>query len=131
MSAMPPGVPVRLDHVEVHIDDSTTYCAFLERLFQGGRSRSLDDRGTRLFVAPGGERFEIKVREPGAKPARSGVCMPCLRTPEPRVFVSRLGLPVDFIGDSPEGEVVFFTDPQGVQWHVKERGAEIDPAPEG
>ena len=122
---------VRLDHVEIHIDDPSSYCVFLEKLFRGGGSRRLDDQGTRLFVAPGGERFEIKRREPGVAPVRSGVCMPCLRTPDPRALINGLGLSVDVEGRSPEGDVLFFTDPQGVQWHVKSRGADLDPSPKG
>ena len=122
---------VRIDHVEIHIDDPDAYCLFLERLFRGGGSRTLDEDGTRLFVAPGGERFEIKRRDPGITPVRSGVCMPCLRTGDPRGLVHALGLSIDLEGRSPEGDVLFFTDPQGVQWHVKSRGAELDPPPEG
>lgn len=119
---------VHLDHVEIHVDDPASYCVFLARLFRGGRHGALDPGGTRLFVTPGGDRFEVKRREPGATPVRAGVCMPCVRTADPRRLVEELGRTVDFTGESPEGEVVFFTDPQGVQWHVKSRGAEV-PAP--
>ena len=112
--------PVFFDHVEIHVDDIPRYCDFLVRLFNGGRFRQISESGVCMFLTPQGQAFEIKRRLEGAPPpARSGVCLPCIRTAGAREHLARLGLSVDEAAENPGGEVLFFTDHEGVQWHAK------------
>ncbi len=116
---------VWLDHVEIHVDDTAAYGRFLLRLFGGGGFHVMDPSGTSMFVTDQGARFEIKKRAVASPPTRSGVCLPCICTADPAGHIEALGLSVDDVGMSPEGEVYFFTDPQGIQWHAKSKPAEV------
>lgn len=111
---------VFFDHVEIHVDDIPRYGEFLTRLFGGGRFRQISDTGTSMFISLQGENFEIKRRVNQDPPTRSGLCLPCLRTRNAREHLESLGVQIDETITNPEGEVHFFTDHEGIQWHVKD-----------
>ena len=110
---------VVLDHIEIHVDDIKRFGEFLISLFKGGRFKQISDSGTSMFITQQGQNIEIKRRKTDGLPTRSGLCLPCIRTKEARKHIEALGLTVDEIITNPEGEVFFFTDHEGVQWHVK------------
>ncbi len=118
---------VQLDHLEIHVDEIAEYCDFLVRLFRGGAWRRLNDDGVSMYRSPGGHYFEIKKRTTSVAPDRSGVCLPCLRLTDPRAHIEGLGLRIDEEATNPAGEILFFTDHEGVQWHAKSYPAEQDP----
>jgi len=118
---------VSLDHLEIHVSDIPAYCDFLVELFRGGEYRRLNSEGVSMYRTPGGQYFEIKPRITSAVPDRSGICLPCLRLPEARTHLERLGLAIDEVAENPAGEILFFTDREGVQWHAKDYPVEQDP----
>lgn len=113
---------IELDHIEIHVQDIPSYCEFLARLFGGGRYKQISDSGTSMFITESGQNFEIKKRKADGAPTRSGLCLPCIRTPNADAHLADLGLAVDSKITNPEGDVFFFTDPEGIEWHVKSYG---------
>lgn len=113
-------MPVLFDHIEIHVDDIPAYCDFLVRLFDGGRHRRISDTGVHMFLTPGGQAFEIKRRVTEQPAARSGFCLPCIRTSGARAHLEALGLAVDDTSTNADGNIYFFTDHEGIQWHAKE-----------
>lgn len=112
---------VHVDHIEVHVADIPGYGTFLLSLFQGGRFKQISDSGTSMFISADGLCIEVKKRKISDRPIRSGFCLPCLRTKGARRFIlDELGLPIDETITNPEGEVHFFTDHEGIEWHVKD-----------
>jgi len=111
--------PVFWDHIEIHVDDIQGYGAFLMKLFGGGRFRPISDSGTSMFITNQGQAFEIKARVAVGGATRSGFCLPCIRTLDARGHLDRLGLSIDETAANPDGEILFFTDHEGIQWHVK------------
>ena len=111
--------PVFWDHIEIHVDDIPAYGAFLQRLFGGGRFKQISDSGTSMYLTDQGQAFELKARAAGVPATRSGFCLPCIRTQDARQHLERLGLSIDHTTMNPDGEVLFFTDHEGIQWHVK------------
>lgn len=112
---------VRMDHIEVHVARIDEYGAFLQKLFAGGRFRQISDSGTSMFISPEGLCIEVKKRKTTDVPGRAGFCLPCLRMEGGRSHIEdTLALEIDETITNPEGEVHFFTDPEGVQWHIKD-----------
>ena len=112
---------VYFDHVEVHVEDIERYGDFLIQLFRGGRFRKISDSGTSMFLGPDDVRIEVKRRKTDTPPGRAGFCLPCLRMSGARAHIEDgLGQVVDEVVTNPEGEVFFFTDHEGVQWHIKD-----------
>lgn len=111
--------PVFWDHIEIHVDDIPAYGAFLVKLFGGGRFKQISGSGTSMYLTDRGQAFELKARAAAGAPGRSGFCLPCIRTVDARGHLERLGLSIDEAATNPDGEVLFFTDHEGVQWHVK------------
>lgn len=112
---------VSFDHIEVHVNDISRYAAFLEALFLGGRSRQISDSGTSMFIAPDGTCIEIKAHAGAPDTGTSGFRLPCVRMEGARSHIEDgLGFAVDKTVENPDGEVHFFTDHEGVTWHIKD-----------
>jgi len=110
----------RFDHIEVHVEDIVRYCTFLTNLFEGGTYKVISSSGTSMYTAPEGINIEIKRRKVSAAPVMSGFCNPCLRRPNPRDFIMSLGLMIEKELATPNGNVYFFIDHEGVTWHIKD-----------
>lgn len=109
------------DHIEAHVADIPRYCAFLTKLFGGGRHRVISEQGTAMFIGPDGLCVEVKKREVPAAPAASGICNPCLRREGAKGFIERvLGARIEKAVENSSGKVYFFTDHEGVLWHIKD-----------
>lgn len=109
------------DHIEAHVADIPGYCAFLVKLFGGGRHKVISEQGTAMFMSPEGLCIEVKRREVSAAPVASGICNPCLRRGGAKGFIERqLGLRIERTVENPSGKVYFFTDHEGILWHVKD-----------
>lgn len=112
---------VLFDHIEVHVTDIPGYGSFLKALFAGGRFKQISPSGTSMFISPEGICIEVKRRTVDVAPTRSGFCLPCLRMKGARAHIEgTLSLNIDETIENPEGEVHFFTDAEGVQWHIKD-----------
>ena len=113
--------PIFFDHIEVHVSDIPAYCEFLVKMFQGGRYKTISDTGTSMFISDEGLNIEIKKKEAGKNASAAGFCNPCLRTERARDFIEKnLGLKIDRSLNNPDGDVHFFTDHEGVVWHIKD-----------
>jgi hypothetical protein len=108
------------DHVEVHVKDIVHYCQFLTLLFEGGIYKVISPSGTSMFTAPDGINIEVKKKQNDSEPVMSGFCNPCLRRPEPKSLLSKLGIKVESERDTLFGKVYFFKDHEGVTWHIKD-----------
>lgn len=108
------------DHVEAHVTDITSYCEFLKAVFEGGAFEVISSSGTSMYTSPEGINIEVKKKKIGAAPTMSGFCNPCLRRPDPKALLSKLNLQIDSEQDAPFGKVYFFTDHEGVTWHIKD-----------
>lgn len=111
---------IHFDHIEVHVADIPAYCDFLQKLFGGGKHQRLNAEGVSMFKTPDGICFELKPRVAEAAPDRSGFCLPCIRASGARAHIASLGLSIDQASMNPDGEVLFFTDHEGIQWHMKD-----------
>lgn len=111
---------VVFDHIEVHVKDIPTYCEFLLKLFKGaGKYKVISDSGTSMFVTEG-INIEVKKRKEGTLPMSSGFCNPCLRMENAKEFIEKtLELKITNRVTNLDGEVFFFTDHEGVTWHIK------------
>lgn len=110
----------RFDHIEAHVKDVASYCDFLRKLFEGGSHQVIADDGTAMFTSHDGLRIEVKHRNGKTDPVMSGICNPCLRRKQPEELLAKLGLAIDSVGKSAEGKVLFFTDKEGIVWHIKD-----------
>lgn len=110
---------VQFDHIEVHVDDISRYGNFLKQIFEGGECEVISLTGTSMFTSPEGICIEIKKRTVNQSSISSGFCNPCLRRPEARGFLSKLGLPIERVRETPAGEVYFFRDHENNLWHIK------------
>ncbi|HAH05345.1 MAG TPA: hypothetical protein DCM05_02290 [Elusimicrobia bacterium] len=109
------------DHIEAHVKDVPAYCLFLVKLFGGGRHKVVDAAGTAMFISPEGLCVEVKKRAVPSPPAASGICQPCLRRSGAKRFIEEeLGFPIDRTAENASGKVYFFTDREGVVWHLKD-----------
>lgn len=113
--------PVFFDHIEVHVEDIPKYCEFLVRMFQGGRYKVISDTGTSMFVSNDGMHIEIKNKKTGQRPVSSGFCNPCVRMEKAKEHIEKeLKLKIDQTLQNPDGACYFFTDHEGITWHIKE-----------
>lgn len=108
------------DHVEVHVADIKQYCDFLVALFEGGFFEVISQSGTSMFTSPEGVHIEVKKKKNDQPPVMSGFCNPCLRGPNPKVLIFKLGLEIESEQDASFGKVYFFKDHEGVMWHMKD-----------
>jgi hypothetical protein len=113
--------PASFDHIEAHVADVPGYCAFLVEVFGGGRHKVISENGTTMFISPDGLCIEVKRREVSASPVASGICNPCLRREGAKGFIEqKLGLRIEKAVENPSGKVYFFTDHEGILWHMKD-----------
>ena len=113
--------PIYFDHLEAHVSDIKKYCEFLTKLFRGGRYKEISSSGTAMFITPDSVNFEIKKKKSNEAPINSGICGPCIRMENPLDHIENvLGLKIDMSATTPEGNVHFFTDHEGITWHVKD-----------
>jgi len=109
------------DHIEAHVADVPGYCAFLVKVFGGGRHKVISESGTAMFISPDGLCVEVKKRAVPASPVASGICNPCLRREGAKGFIEReLGFRIEKTAENPSGKVYFFTDREGILWHIKD-----------
>ncbi len=112
---------VFFDHIEVHVQDITKYCAFLVELFQGGRYKVISDSGTSMFVSNDGINIEIKKKKGNETPDASGFCNPCLRMENAKHFIEEnFNFIITKTVANPDGACYFFIDHEGITWHVKD-----------
>jgi len=112
---------VFFDHIEVHVKNVPAYCKFLSVMFNGGRYKVISDSGTSMFVSDDGINIEVKKKAINQAPAASGFCNPCLRMKKAGDFiVNTLKLKIDKRLKNPDGYCYFFTDHEGITWHIKE-----------
>lgn len=112
---------VFFDHIEVHVENVPEYCAFLKKIFQGGRYKVISETGTSMFISNDGINFEVKKKKTGNAPIFSGFCKPCLRMENAKVFIeNELKLKIDQTVANPDGDCYFFTDHEGITWHIKD-----------
>ncbi|MFA4905570.1 MAG: VOC family protein [Candidatus Margulisiibacteriota bacterium] len=113
--------PVFFDHLEAHVSDIPAYCEFLIKIFQGGRYRVISKSGTAMFISNDGLNIEIKKKQTEELPRPIGFCQPCLRTENAKEFIEKtLKLKIDKTVKNPDGNCYFFTDHEGVTWHIKD-----------
>jgi hypothetical protein len=113
------------DHIEAHVADVPGYCAFLVKVFGGGRHKVIGENGTAMFISPDGLCIEVKKREVSATPAASGICNPCLRRAGAKALIEvELGLRIGKTVENASGKVYFFTDQEGILWHIKDYSQE-------
>ncbi len=112
---------VFFDHIEAHVDDIPRYCEFLVRIFQGGRYHVITDSGISMFASNVGLNIEVKKRSAGIAVTNSGYCNPCLRMENAKEFIeNELGFAIERTISSEDGHCYFFTDHEGIAWHVKD-----------
>lgn len=115
---------VVFDHIEVHVNDSEKYAKFLQNLFCHGRYKKISENNTYMFLGSSGIHIEIKESEKFINnfDNRSGIgfCMPCLRMAGAREHLNNIeGINFDSEIQNPDGECIFFTDYEGINWHFK------------
>ena len=113
--------PVFFDHIEVHVEDISQYCAFLVKLFKGGRYKIISDSGSSMFVTTDGLNIEVKKNKTGNKPSAAGFCNLGLRMENAKSFIEEeLQVEITQTVSNPEGNIYFFDDHEGVTWHIKD-----------
>jgi hypothetical protein len=112
---------ILFDHIEVHVSNPENYCKFLISLFKGGRFSKISENGTFMFQTQDQIHLEIKqstnstIKLSGSK----GFCMPCLRMENAYNHLSNLSLKITKELSNPDGPCYFFTDNEGIEWHIK------------
>lgn len=115
---------VYFDHFEIHVQDSQKYVDFLFLLFQGGRYKKISDNNTYMFLTVDGIHIEVKQSTNYNKnfdtEIGKGVCLPCLRTNDAKKHITEIKCIINRVLENPSGDVYFFTDYEGVCWHIKD-----------
>lgn len=112
---------VFFDHIEVHVEDIQKYCAFLIKIFQGGRYKIISDTGISMYKSNDGINIEIKKKEKDDLPNSTGYCNPCLRMANAKKFIENiLGFNITKTITNPDGNCYFFDDHENITWHIKE-----------
>ena len=113
--------PVFLDHIEAHVENIPEYCKFLVKIFQGGRYKVIADSGVSMFLSNVGINIEVKKKTTTEPPNSSGFCNPCLRMVNAKEFIEKeLGFTIERTIHNAEGDCHFFTDHEGIPWHIKD-----------
>ena len=112
---------ILFDHIEVHVSDTENYCKFLCNLFGGGRYKRISENGTYMFLSNDQFHIEIKKSHNLIPTIESsiGFCMPCLRMPNALKHLNNLNLIISKELQNPDGPCYFFTDIEGINWHIK------------
>jgi hypothetical protein len=112
---------ILFDHIEVHVSEPEDYCKFLTTLFNGGRYSKISENGTFMFQTQDQIHLEIKKLkdDKDAFKGYKGFCMPCLRMEKAFDHLSNLKLKITKELSNPDGPCYFFTDIEGIDWHIK------------
>lgn len=107
--------------MEVHVENVSEYCAFLVKIFQGGRYKVISETGTSMYASNDGLNIEIKKKKTSATTVFAGFCKPCLRMENAKNFIeNELQLKIESTVANPDGNCHFFVDHEGITWHVKD-----------
>ena len=112
---------ILFDHIEVHVSNPEGYCKFLNSLFKGGRYSVISENGTYMFQTQDQIHFEIKQSKDSSEKSVGGrgFCMPCLRMDNAYEHLTNLNLSITKELSNPDGPCYFFTDIEGIDWHIK------------
>lgn len=112
---------ILFDHIEVHVSEPENYCKFLTTLFNGGRYSKISENGTFMFQTQDQLHLEIKKLKDDKVVIKvnRGFCMPCLRMENAFDHLSNLKLKITKELSNPDGPCYFFTDIEGIDWHIK------------
>jgi len=107
---------IRFDHIEIHVKNPKKYCEFLTELFHGGRYKE---------IAPGIYMFKFDFYNFEIKPSNEsnstfGFQLPCLRSKNAKTHLLNLGIRIDATITNALGHCYFFSDFEGIKWHIKE-----------
>ena len=109
------------DHIEVHVIDTENYCKFLHSVFGGGRYKKISDNDTYMFLS--NDQFHIEVKKSKNTDINNengiGFCMPCLRMDNALEHLNKLNLEISKELHNPDGPCYFFSDFEGINWHIK------------
>lgn len=108
----------------MHVVDIDRYCTFLVNLFGGGRYRRISESGTHMYKSPSGLCIEVKRDHASSleeKRQTLGFALPCIRFAGAKKWIEgSLGLKITRTISNPSGEVHFFKDHEGIEWHWKD-----------
>lgn len=116
---------IYFDHIEVHVKNALEYSKFLVILFKNGRYKKIADDNTYMFISHDLIRIEIKESNNfnlnSKMKNHKGFCMPCLRTENAKEHLDLIeGVSILKTLDNPDGKVYFFSDYEGIVWHIKD-----------
>lgn len=74
-----------------------------------------------MFVSNDGVNIEVKKKKTDQPPVASGFCNPCLRMENAKDLIeNELRLKIEHSAKNPDGFCYFFTDHEGITWHIKD-----------
>jgi hypothetical protein len=115
---------IQFDHIEVHVTNPLTYSKFLKKIFGGGRYKKISDNGTYMFLS--NDLFHIEVKKANNSSivneiSNVGFQFPCLRMKGALDHLNNISeLKIDYNIENPDGACYFFTDYEGIKWHIKD-----------
>ena len=116
---------LQFDLIEVHVTDAEKYAQFLVKLFGGGRFKKISENNTYMFLSLDNLHLEIKekidYKSPFQLSSDIGFCLPCLRMKGAKEFLKSItGIEITSQIKNSGGEVIFFKDYEGIDWHIKD-----------
>lgn len=111
---------VFFDHIDVHVENIPEYCAFLKKIFQGGRYKVISECGTSMFASNDGIHIEVKKKKTSDGSTAAGYCNPSLRMENAKEFIeNQLCRTIDSTVKNLDGNCHFFKDHKGITWPYK------------
>ena len=107
---------IKFDHIEIHVNNPSEYCEFLNLLFQGGRYKEIAS-GIYMFKF---DNYNFEIKPSNDKNSTFGFQLPCLRSKNAKTHLTEIGIKIDATITNPLGNCYFFSDPEGLKWHIKE-----------
>jgi len=109
----------------VHVGNASKYAKFLVEIFNEGRFKKISEDNTYMFISPDMIRIEIKESPKynlnSNLDDHKGFCMPCLRMDNAKKHISNIeGIKIFSERRNPDGPCYFFTDYEGIVWHIKD-----------
>mgnify|MGYP003343649594 CR=1 FL=1 len=116
---------ILFDHIEVHVKNAKKYAIFLQTLFKYGRFKKISQNNTYMFLGSSDLHIEIKESLNYVNNFNNingiGFCMPCLRMSDARAHLNKIsGIKIENEIKNPDGVCIFFTDYEGINWHIKD-----------
>ena len=113
---------IQFDHIEIHVRDTSLYVTFLKKLFGGGRFKRISEKNTYMFLTVDNIRFEIKEYKYKFETQNHiGFCLPCLRMKQALKHLNKFSeIKIYKTVMNPDGPCFFFTDHEGICWHMKD-----------